>query len=579
MANIPNYTPGQVANAGVRSVRMPSSGPEAFGAEEGGGRMAAAALGQAGAALVSIAVEQQERTDKATVREALATAQSQVREFLTKDIFTRNGSQAAAAEADARKRMTEFKGALESKLGNARQKEMFHAAWLDLEGDSIARVQTHQVREMERYEKASRDAQNFNEEQDAALFAHDPQRIQKAEWRITRNTVANFAGMGEEVQKAHVRQRVDHLYATVAESLGNQNPLEALKFINAHQEKLSPSAHRQLQTRYENEALQFSASQKAIQAVGGGMGLEDARAMADKEITNPQERERFMAEVKTRLAEKEAATTLKERQKVETAWQAFLDDPGKAIPKDLPADEQMRMLNARETMARRVTGAGASSPQTYGKLVDALASGELADMNLRAFAPELSQNDLQFFLSQQNELRKGGSKETAAFKAALADAKQEAGQLGIFKISEKEKEDVRRSKQDALNQYLAEYARRLRAVPDEKRMDWQTAQKIRDELLKEVVLEKRSFMGIDWLAKDKMGRQFQADAVGAPVPADEPPRRPPASAISKEAKGIPPAAASAGAVTWRDVGGRRIFYNAQGAFVGSAVIGAGGGAH
>ncbi|MDD2709806.1 MAG: hypothetical protein PHV34_17625 [Verrucomicrobiae bacterium] len=473
---------------------------------------ASQALGTAGYRLNSVAMEEQDRLNKNTVRDAGFDAQAQTRDFLAKDIFARQGLQAATAESDTRKKLAEIKSTVSQKLANTAQKEIFESQWRSLENDSIARVQSFQLQESKRAEKATRAAQNANEVADAVTYYNDPERLKKAEFRISQNVIADNAGMGPEVQGAAVREHVHHLYSAIADRIGQSSPFEALKFINQYENKFDSKWVMSTKAGLERQASNVAAAGLGNSlASNPAMDAVMARESVLSQIKDPASQEHAMQVFKTARAEQSAVARDKERAFVEGQWQAAIKDPEATINPALPADEQIKIQRFREARANGETEA--TQKAVYGMLIGKMATGEIRGMNLYEFAPYLTQHDLGFLLSHQGRMRRGdGTKaEDAAFQKAVKGAAADVQKLPMFKISEKDDEETILKKQFLADQFTAAYAQKLSALPPEKWQDFNEVDKLKRNLLRDgVTLEKGTWMPFDGKPFfDVKGMEFQ----------------------------------------------------------------------
>lgn len=504
------YRPGQVDNAPLPASRF---SPNATGADFGGQDAAnlgdlAAGLSRAGQTATGIALDQQERLNRSAVRDALSSARSSVRDYLTNQVYTRRGADAINVQPEVEKQFKQINDDQAGKLSNGAQKELFRQMFTDVQDEHLAHVQGFQQQQREVYEKASIDASNFNSVQDSILMRSNPAVIKKNEEDIVFNTAYKFRGLGKDVQKAEAAKAISNLHTEIVSSIGKDDARAGLAYLEANKGKFLPETYSIEKSRLEAQGISEAAFQRAASAYSQGMSVKQAQEYADKNITNPKEAELFVSGLQTRIAQGTADQKMKERTATEDAWQQVIKSPNAPIPTDLPADEQIKMQEYKTKVAKQA--AGEQQANAYGKLL-ALPDQDFVNTNLFQYRADLSEHDFNYLATLQTKMRKGGDEETVAFRKAMGDAQTEAKQIPMFKVGEKDSEEVIRKKQDQMNQYLEEYSRQLRAVPDAKRLDWNTAKTIRDELLKDHVLNAGWSPG--WFGKpfgyESDGRMFE----------------------------------------------------------------------
>lgn len=522
MPRVPQYQTAQVKNSPLPEVRYSANATaDSFGGADAQNLAGVAAgAGRLGSTLGQIAYEEQDALNKSLVRDALSSAKTEVRNYLTNDIYQRKGLNASNVVPEVQKRLEVVRDSRLKGLQNDAQRQIFSQMFTDIQDEHIGHVQTFQMHERKAYEHASIAAENQNAIEDAVLNRLSPDAIKKAEETIRFNTAYQNRGMGSDVVKHEEAKGLSILHEKILNSVARDSSRAGLQYLEKNKDKFLPTEYEGLKDTLEKRAMSEISNEKAAMIANQpGMTPDKAREWVDQNVKDGKESELVMSGVKARLAEKQAAMTLAQRQAVESTWQNFIKDPTQEVPTNIPASEQIKMRNYKVKMAKAALGEANQS--AYSQIIS-LPTEKLASLNLFEHKADLSQHDFEYLAGLQSKLRKGGDKETEAFKKSMADAKHEAGQLDIFKITEADSEESARQKQDALNQYLGEYTKRLRNVPDEKRMDWKTAKDIRDELLKDAVLEKKSLFGIDLLWKDRMGRQFQVDSgASRQTPSDE----------------------------------------------------------
>jgi len=509
MPKIPKYTPGQVENSPLPASRFSAN---ATGASFGGAQ--AAALGDAaqglarvGNTLHQIGTDIQEEENKTLVREALNASKTEARDFLTKDIFQRQGLNAMNVEGEVKQRMASIRDASMSKLKNGAQKEMFKNLWLEIEDDHMGRVQNFQLSELKRAREITKSAENYNAIQDAIAYRNDPQKIEEGAFTIRQNTRNTWSPYGTEAVKAKTAEALNDYYSNILESIEGTSSKEALIFLDQHKEHFEPRAYRIFQDRLQKQVRDEVINGASLEITSKpGATIEDAAKFADETFKDPQERQQFMSLSKARFEEKKTAETLKYQQAYEAEWAKKEQDPTLPPPKWFKHEDKIKWAKHTEATAKKARGEQQESH--YGKLISNIHN--LGNVSLPEHAPYLSQDQYSFLKKLQDDLKKGGTKETDAFKKAFDDAKQEAKTLSFFQIKESDSDTVAQRKHDALNQYLSVYADRLRAVPDEKRTDWKTARDIRRELLKEIVLDNT---GNDWIPfNERTAKQFEIES-------------------------------------------------------------------
>jgi len=517
MPAVPRYPTGRVENAPVPGFR---SGAFA-NADSFGGAQAevlgnvAAGMGKAGYMLSNRAVEEQDQLNKSLVREALNQAKIQTRDYLTSDVYLRQGSNAINVVPEAQKKFGQIRDGLLKNLQNDAQKEMFRQLYTDLETDHIGSVMTFQMRERKQYEHQTISAENQNAVEDAVLNRSNPEAIKKAEETIAFNTAYQHRGFGPEVRKTEATKGLSVLHSKILEATMMESARAGLAYLEKNKSKFLPTDYLKYRKTLEHEVMSEAANEMAISlASQPDMTADKARFVIDEQVKDEKQAALVMSGVKARLAEKEAAMTLQQKQFVESSWKSFIENPSQEIPKALPADEQIKMQEYREKAAKRTIGQ--SQEDSYGKLLS-FPANEFVNLNLFEHRAELSQHDFNYLFKLQEKMRKGGDQETDNFKEGLRLAKDQMNLMTYFDTSKErvEAEADRLRNERRQQEFLAVFSRRLQKLPDNQRNDYKKVQELVSELLTNVVLNNTDN---DWIPfNEKKAKQFEIEAGSASV--------------------------------------------------------------
>lgn len=507
------YRPGQVENAPLPASRFSAN---ATGADFGGQDAAnlgdvAAGLARVGNSATAIAADEQERLNRSLVRDALSSARSSVRDYLTNQVYTRHGLDAVNVQPEVEKQFKQIQDGQIERLQNGSQKELFRQMFTDVQDEHLAHVQGFQQQQREVYEKASIDASNFNSVQDSILMRSNPAVIKKNEEDIVFNTAYKFRGLGKDVQKAETAKAISNLHTEIVSSIGKDDARAGLAYLEANKGKFLPETYSIEKSRLEAQGISEAAFQRAASAYSQGMSVKQAQEYADKNISNPKEAELFVSGVQTRIAQATADQKVKERTATEDAWQQVIKSPNAPIPTNLPADEQIKMQEYKTKVAKQATGE--QQANAYGKLL-ALSDQDFVNTNLFQYRADLSEHDFNYLATLQTKMRKGGDEETKNFRQAKGDAEKLMEQIPFFDISEKAGKN-QEANAYRRQQFLASVTDKLRTLPDEKR-DHKAVKAITDDLMKDVVINQGHWynaltLGLSGPVRDQTVKQFEYD--------------------------------------------------------------------
>lgn len=591
MPVIPTYMPGRVENRPLPSGAMSAGASAAsFGAgqaqdmqEIGQGLM------RVGGTMGAIAKANKEEYDREIVRARINQAREEMHQFMTTDILKRKGESAFGADEAVKLKAMQISERMNQGMSNDDQKSLFYQAWDSHSTESIMHAQSHAEAEREQYRIEGLQASIERTQKEANFYHNDQRKLDISAEEVAGDTGKLWEGHRKdriELEKDKARKG---FYAGILQTKLMQDPQDALIFLDKNAEKFDAKYVNSVRPEILRQAKDIRTSARVVELSSGPganevQGHEKIDAMTD---VTPQEKEEMHKALRTQFSIKDVAAAEAERKAEASSWNEFEAAPSEMTIARMPVSNVVK-ARMRKTLADMTKSySDKQKAQVFGEL---WASPNLDKINLQEFRPKMSPRQYNDLQDLQDRLKKGGDIETDAYKQAMAYAKGMMADSTAFKDH--------KAKQA---QMLAAFGSRLQGMKDEDRANFNNVKEEFDKLMLDTTMRERRtepvigpmldyFFPKDPLKKYQVEsgelpknpadvQQPTAPAAAAPVPvASQPlPPRPaavvaPAAASVLGPESIPPAAAAAGAVSARDIGGRRVFYNASGQFVGSAPL-------
>lgn len=204
---------------------------DAFGA--GIGRafaQAGQALGQTGGVVVNIHLEKELQRDKARVRDTLNRAIEQDREFMGAQ-YAKQGVDGVNVYDESKTYFDDSRRQWMGELETTQQQELFAAAYDSRMNSHLESAQSHQNRQIEAYDTATKKAFIANTTNDAVLMRRDPEFVAASLAEVVQTTRELYGKMGKEAADAAVLEATGAFHADIIEADIKDNPALAKQYF------------------------------------------------------------------------------------------------------------------------------------------------------------------------------------------------------------------------------------------------------------------------------------------------------------------------------------------------------------
>lgn len=470
-----------MAGRTIENIPIPSARFTANADEDmfGAGNMrqlkkASGSLMQIGQTVMEVGEQQAELRDKASARDSLNQAESEMRQY-TADVYARKGKDAIDVYKEADQKINEIRQKYATALQNAKQQDYFASSFDGVMKVNLDSVMEHQRRETENYEKQTVLAQNQNAVEDAIAYRTVPAKIQIAEDTVRANTRYLNRGMGADIIGKAEEDAVHNLHSNVVDALTQDSPSAALGYIEAHRDKFNPQALLEKEKVLKEAAQTEQIRQKAIALSESGLPLDQQLAEVDKEPKAAVAKE-LREQVTQRWKEKELIDEARAKEATESEWDKLMANPsGYQIPLTLPADQQKAMFTFRKQMmdaGAAKSGIGVAPMTDFGLYTDLMLKDpkELAKTDLTQFVSRLHPTEYKELVQKQRAARltddNPKKQELFRTRSFYQQAQQSLEGMNDFNIKDGDKD-----KADRYNRFFEQFNARLAQMPAETRTE------------------------------------------------------------------------------------------------------------
>jgi hypothetical protein len=468
MPTVPLRT-GTVSNVDLPNVRYSSNATaESFGGAgaENLGRLAGA-VNQFGQTAQAIGIDKQNEINRSMVRDALNDSQAQAREYLTKNIYTKQGQEALNVMPEVQKQFDAIRQSKNDGFQNDVQRQMFNQHFSEIHNEHVASIQSFQERERAQFEHTSIQAENFNAVEDAVLNRNNPQSIANAEMKIAQNSAYTARGMGPDAQKMEVAKGISVLHTNILNDIASNSPSAGLEYFKANESKFLPTERDRLRKTLEGGSDNEQARQVAIQMDALNLTPEEARARFDA-MPNDKVAELAESKYNYRQAQKERQAKDQNAALIDGVWKDVRKNGRNAvIPDAIPTEEQIKIdkyLTDKEKGVPRVT-----DPNAYQELSDMAGNNpeQFRTVKLSDYFPRLDESATEHFINLQNDHKAG--KTEPADRMRTIDAQIKDSVQGMKQFGTEAERNKSPDKSALYNQFYMSVDQKIRQkFPDRK---------------------------------------------------------------------------------------------------------------
>lgn len=428
MPTVPTYTP-QVQQ---RVAQTPEATPDEFGAVQGEEEQrAGGALTSLGGDVISDAAREQLQLDRAQVRDALSSAESDTYDYVTDNVLSKKGKDAIGLLPQAQQDMTAIQSKYSDGLSNPAQQRMFNQLYPQVYNRASNMSRRHILQQQQAYNQQTLTASKATAVSVATTDYNDPNNISAAEQTIAADNNSIYHGSPQEGAEATASE-TSKLHSGVVSAMAANNPAQAAVYLRANQAKIDPQEFDKLKKTVDTQVLTDGAN-KTVSTLTS-LDPATATAEADK-IQDPQQRQLVMDSLQTHFAAKNAAASLSSANQDALNLQTVLGDPENAainLPNTIDPATRSSLIQAAND---RVQASQGGSPiQTnlpvYSSLIKQAANDPDGFLRrpLTGYASQLSDNDWHDVLNLRDSLAKARQEalKTATSKDALNQTFNEA---------------------------------------------------------------------------------------------------------------------------------------------------------
>lgn len=377
---------------------------------------------------------------------------------------------------------------------DSRSKDLFTASFDSLMNDRLEKTMNMQNRNILDYDKVTKTAMNESAIDDAVTNYADDKIISNSKFTIEANTRSNMRGTDKETQDKAVKNAINDLHLSVAESITSQSPSKALAYMDKYWNDLDPSTRDAKRLQIKDLAENEVARDTALALAKSGLPFEQQMKQVEgiKDVTEQKKVKKLVEEYEK---DRQSFAELNAKQRYEGELDAVYKDPFKyQIPLDMPADQQNSLYTWRErlkqdAMANQGIGDKTKTNFKVWYELNNMPADQFQKVNLTNYMKDISTADLKTLANMQKS-GKGFAGVQTPTSYVNEFVKAEAG-----KDNEKAS-FLREAFETALNTY-----------PQDERKKIETLNKVKDALLMEFDWKGESFGGDKkWEIQYKMSK-------------------------------------------------------------------------
>lgn len=234
-----------------------------------------------GQSLSNVAVELQDRTNDAALREAELAYMDFEREVLDPQngVFARRQGNAIGATAEVTNRFQEVKGDILGRFGDRvsnNGKQALEQYLTGAEQRMWKRVASHELSEATAHEESLIAGQMEAQMDRASLLYTDGAEVAAAEIQVSTlaGDLADARGLTGQAREQFIEKRTTALHAQVASQMAANSPSRALEYVEEMlgQGKMDPTEAQRLLTELQPDAIEEQGSDLASSAVSSAGG-------------------------------------------------------------------------------------------------------------------------------------------------------------------------------------------------------------------------------------------------------------------------------------------------------------------
>lgn len=501
MPIVPTYQPGQVQQSVARA---PQASPESFGAGDARslGKLAYAGE-QLGQAAISAFMANQQRTERAQVRDVLSQAQNESMDFITSNVLAKRGKDAIGATDTTQKELAKIRDKYAKTLPNEYQKSMFTDAYTSVSDHGMNITRGHQFREQEAYQKQTIVASKAANVNNYLVDPLNKTLREQTEQGIFADNATLYAGFPEQARAASMLE-VSKMHADAATTVSKRDAAEALAYLAENKAKINPETYATLTDKFKDQVITEGSARKVDML--SGIDEKSAMEQASK-IEDPKERDLTIAGLKAHYASKNMAGARATADNSSALLGNVLQNPSLAgiiIPKDVSSDRRTGIINSANA---RMTSPVITDTRVYGSIINQARNDPDGFMrrDLIPYMNSLSNEDWNTVLGIRDGIAKKRKDSTEeAFRLDSIHSQFEDAVKGIPELTLRTKDgkpvgfdgkelegDSLEQRKKQINDFRVEFQSRVNSqLPDKKDQTTENVQKILDAMTARAVVKK-----------------------------------------------------------------------------------------
>ncbi len=479
-------------NDTVRNTDLPSinNGARATADSFGGGQAEnIGAIGNAaqnlGHTVEQIGLEEQDTINHDIARKSVNDARLELSSAAMEE-YAKNGSDAFGAterlKTQAQKISEKYSGSMQTMA----QQDIFNNVFSQYAAEHEERATQHEIQQKEVFRNQTLDQDNEINADEITASMSDPKIVESRLFDIAQNVRSMSKGRGDQDKRVEGVVRGVLMNAIAEKAL--TDPVTALTFLEAHQDKLKPAQAMTMRDNLQKKLFDMRKADIIMKETAApGATRESVIEKINATSMPAMEKMDAIKDAMVQFDVVDGARDKDKREHVESQWNQFYQKPDLQTIAAMNIDpiEKHKMTETLSKMTKTLTNE--EYAQNLGK-IQRMTTDEFLKLNIDSVRYDIAPDQVARLRTEQATLRKEGKVKSPMMTKALEDAKTEASRMSPFNIDAKKDNDLVKGEKDKrLNEYMGDYASLLSEVPDEMRNDPKIRDSIKNRLLKEKI--------------------------------------------------------------------------------------------
>lgn len=404
MATVPRLQGPQVGQQNFQNVTIGANIDAGFAGKALGKGLSD--LGESTQKIGQLINKENEEADKLRAKELAISARKLKNDLLLKAQKDYTGSNAGKAYDEIMPELRSYRDKEYNGLANARQQRFFDAEVMEVEAELDRGLSSHVAAESAKYEESVYSSGLEVYQQEASLNYNDPTVVREKIFKSVQSVeeYAQRRGLAPEQALLEKNKAVaNNVAGVMMRHLNNNDPVSAKKFLDEYKDAMDQDSVAKLEGQIkenttEVEALRLAENVIAKKGLSMTSALKEAR---DLSKDNPELQKRAVAEIKTRIQEREQALNITQEQQYLSATQ-YINNK-----REMPPQSMLSTLTPeRRANLVRYYEQGAVTKENYAEFQKLMARSADPEAFNSFATTDFSDPKLALAPSQQEQLRK-----------------------------------------------------------------------------------------------------------------------------------------------------------------------------